>query len=150
VGGTDGLSQYATTAYGDPAVELHAIDQDGARYGELTGVEIGDDGTVLVSFDTDETLAIYEIPLATFPNANGLQAVTGNVYAATMESGAYLLSEAGTGGTGSIVASALEASTVDIADEFTRMIDAQQAYSAASRLITTSNDMMEELTNMAR
>jgi flagellar hook protein FlgE len=149
-GSTDGLSQYATDGDGDPAVELRAIDQDGARYGELTGVEIGEDGAITVSFDNDETLAIYEIPIATFPNANGLQAMTGNVYAATMQSGTYLLSEAGSGGAGTIVASALEASTVDIADEFTRMIVAQQAYSAASRVITTSNEMMDELTNMVR
>ena len=149
-GGTDGLSQYGSDDDSSLSVELRGVDQDGARFGQWTGVEFGTDGTVTVNFDNDESLAVFEIPLATFPNANGLNAQSGNVYAATMESGAYLLSKASTSGTGSISPGSLEASTVDIADEFTRMIVAQQAYSSASRVITTTNEMMDELTNMVR
>lgn len=148
-GTADGLTQFSSDD-GAPDIQLYGIEQDGARYGQMSSVEIDDDGRVTANFDNGETTEIYEIPLATFPNANGLQKHSGNVYSATTESGAYLLSEAGEAGAGTIAASALEASTVDIADEFTRMIVAQEAYSAASRVITTSDEMMDELINMVR
>lgn len=148
-GSADGVTQFASDD-GDPDIQLYGIDQDGAKYGQMSSVEISEDGTLTANFDNGETRDIYEIPLATFPNANGLQKHSGNVYSATTDSGAYLLIEAGQGGSGTIAAGALEASTVDIADEFTRMIVAQEAYSAASKVITTSDEMMDELINMVR
>lgn len=153
-GAADGVTQFASddsaSGNGTPDIQIYSIEQDGARYGEMSSVEIGADGTVTANFDNGEARAIYEIPLAIFPNANGLQRHSGNTYSMTTESGAYLLSAAGDAGAGTIVPSALEASTVDIADEFTRMIVAQEAYSAASRVITTSDEMMDELINMVR
>ena len=148
-GSADGITQFASDD-GDADFQLYAIEQDGAHYGQLSSVEIDEDGTVVAHFDNDDARDIYEIPIATFPNENGLQRHSGNAYSATQQSGAYLLSSAGDAGAGSIVSGALEASTVDIADEFTRMIVAQEAYSAASRVISTSDEMMSELLNIVR
>lgn len=149
VGSAGGVTQFASDD-GDADFQLYSIEQDGAHYGQLSSVEIDEDGTVVANFDNGDARDIYEIPIATFPNENGLQRHSGNAYAATVQSGAYLLSSAGDAGAGSIVSGALEASTVDIADEFTRMIVAQEAYSAASRVISTSDEMMSELLNIVR
>ena len=149
VGSAGGVTQFASDD-GDADFQLYSIEQDGAHYGQLSSVEIDEDGTVVANFDNGDARDIYEIPIATFPNENGLQKHSGNAYAATTQSGAYLLSSAGDAGAGSIVSGALEASTVDIADEFTRMIVAQEAYSAASRVISTSDEMMSELLNIVR
>ena len=149
VGSAGGVTQFASDD-GDADFQLYSIEQDGAHYGQLSSVEIDEDGTVVANFDNGDARDIYEIPIATFPNENGLQRQSGNAYAATVQSGAYLLSSAGDAGAGTIVSGALEASTVDIADEFTRMIVAQEAYSAASRVISTSDEMMSELLNIVR
>jgi flagellar hook protein FlgE len=93
---------------------------------------------------------IYQIPIATFADANALGAHTGNAYQTTTTSGNPLINFPGVGPAGKVNAGALEASTVDLAEEFTRMIVAQRAFSAASKVITTSDQMLDELTQIKR
>lgn len=124
--------------------------QDGAKYGSYTGVSVSEDGIVTAIFDNGETRAIAQIPIATFVDANSLEALTGNIWIETTASGNATLRTAGEGGAGTISASSLEDSTVDIASEFTDMITTQRAYSAASKIITTADSMLEELLTIKR
>lgn len=124
------------------------INQDGATFGSYSGVTVGDDGIVTAVFSNGETVPIAVIPLAMFTNANGMEALNNNVWIATTESGAPLLTSARSGGAGEIAASSLESSTVDLATEFSNMIIVQRAYSAAGKIITTSDEMLQELTSL--
>ena len=124
------------------------INQDGATFGSYAGVTVGDDGVVTAVFSNGETRPIAIIPLATFVNANGMEALNNNVWIATTESGNPMLTQATTGGAGEIVSSALESSTVDLATEFSNMIVVQRAYSAAGKIMTTADEMLQELTNL--
>lgn len=140
----DGVTQLAGE------FSITSIDQDGARFGGFVGVTISEDGTVTAVFDNGEQLPIYMLPIALFPNPNGLGAVSGNAYRQTDRSGNLLLQQANTGGTGTVASSALESSTVDLAEEFTKMITTQRAYSASARIITTADEMLEELIRIRR
>lgn len=126
------------------------IEQDGRQFGSLTGVTIGEDGTVTVQFDNGITRDVYQVPIVTFNNPNGLAEKTGNVFLETTASGTATAHTANTGGAGAIAPSALESSTVDIADEFTRMIITQRAFSANTRVITTGDEMLDELVRIVR
>ena len=139
VGEANGLTQFG--AEFTPAF----ITQNGSKFGTFAGVTIGQDGLVTALFDNGETRKIFQIPVATFVNPNQLESKTGNVWSATQFSGDYTLRVADSGPAGQVVQSALEASTVDIGAEFTNMIVVQRAYSASTKIITTADQMLEEL-----
>ncbi|MCQ2965561.1 MAG: flagellar hook-basal body complex protein [Alphaproteobacteria bacterium] len=139
-----GLTQFA----GQYATNY--ITQNGAKFGNYTGVSVSEDGVVTAIFDNGETRPIAQIPLATFVDPNSLEALTGNIWIETTGSGVATLRTAGEGGSGTIASNSLEDSTVDIANEFTNMITTQRAYSAASKIITTADSMLEELVNIIR
>lgn len=143
-GSTSGLTQYASTT-STPGIEGMATIQDGVRYGKLTGVTVDATGLVTASFDNGLTQPIYQIPVATFPNATGLSHISGTVYGNAQAAGVATLTLPSQGGAGSIVASALEGSTTDTATEFNKMIMAQQAYSAAAQVVNTVNTMFNTL-----
>jgi len=124
--------------------------QNGVRFGVFNGVTIDELGIVSALFDNGQTTPIYQIPVATFNNANGLQAITTNVFRPTDTSGTVLLNVAGAGAAGKVAPSALEASSIDIANEFTAMIVTQRAYSASARIITTADEMLQEILQIAR
>lgn len=126
------------------------ITQNGSQFGTLAGVTIDEDGLMTALFDNGETRPIYKIPVATFVNVNGLNARTGNVWNQTQASGDNTLREANNGVAGSITQAALESSTVDIGEEFTKMIVVQRAYSASTRIISTADEMLEELVRIKR
>jgi flagellar hook protein FlgE len=126
------------------------IEQDGARFGVFSGVTISSDGLVSALFDNGERRPIYRVPLVTFVNPDGLEAQTGNVWNTTEASGNPTLRVADSGPAGQVVQSSLEASTVDIGEEFTDMIVVQRAYSAATRIISTADEMLEELVRIKR
>ena len=113
-------------------------------------MQIDDEGYVSALFDNGRNIRIYQIPLATFPNPNGLEAQTGNVFIETSGSGQFFLRAPSTGGAGAIESGALEASTVDLATEFTTMIVTQRAYSASAKIITTADEMLDELVRIKR
>ena len=128
VGTNDGL----TNLSGDFLTNY--INQDGAKFGSYTGVSISEDGVVTALFDNGETRPIAILPLATFANANGMEALTGNTWIETDASGQAMLRQAGTNGAGEITAYSVESSNVDLATEFSNMIVTQRAYSAATKI----------------
>lgn len=146
IGKTDGVTQFASTT-STIGIENPTSTNDGALYGQLTGVTIDDKGLVTAAFDNGVKLPVYQIPIATFPNPNGLTAISGTTYAANQSAGNVGL-EIPT--SGDIASSALESSTTDIASEFNKMIVAQQAYSAASQVVTTVKSMFDTLTQAVR
>jgi flagellar hook protein FlgE len=139
IGFNDGMTQYGGDYY--PSV----IEQDGLSFGAFTGITIDEHGVVTALFDNGQQRDIFKLPLATFRNPNGLEAVNGNAYLMTENSGDALLLEANTGGAGEVAPNSLESSTVDLAEESTNMIITQRAYSASAKIITTADEMLEEL-----
>ncbi len=123
-------------------------DQNGAELGLRTGVEIDRDGIVIARFSNGASAQLYKVPLITFSNANGLQEVSGTAYSETEDSGEENLREAGTGGAGFVEPSTLEASNVDLADEFARLIVSQRAFGAATRTINTVDQMTQDLLSL--
>jgi flagellar hook protein FlgE len=129
---------------------VQSVNTNGTAFGNLTNIEVDDEGYVSAIFDNGVTRRIAQVAIATFSNANGLKGVNGNAYRVTNESGTYSLKTPGQGGAGSIAPSTLEASTVDLSTEFTGLITTQRAYSASSKIITTADQMLEELLNIKR
>jgi len=113
-------------------------------------VTIGQDGIVSTIDSSGTVTKVAAISLATFPNAAGLQRVSGNLYSASNNSGAELSATAGTNGLGTITAGAVEMSNVDLAQEFTNMITAERGFQANSRIISTADEMLQELVNLKR
>lgn len=138
-----------TTQFDSPST-ITSSGADGALFGGLSGVNVDDDGKVIAVFDNGVQRAVYQLPLATFANPDGLTESNGNAYLQSQDSGAATYVAAKTGGAGSIASSALEASTVDLGTEFTNLITTQRAYSASARIITTADDMLQELLQIKR
>jgi flagellar hook protein FlgE len=125
---------------------------DGYMVGQLTGVSIGTDGVITANYDNGMQKSIAQISVATFENSMGLENVGDNLYTTTANSGSF----DGVGvdikgsGTGYITTGVLEMSNVDLASEFTNMITTQRGFQANSRIITTSDTLLEELVNLKR
>jgi flagellar hook protein FlgE len=132
------------------ASTVNSVSSDGASAGNIVGVQVDASGVVSALFDNSQVRKIAQVAVATFPNANGLQAISGNAYGQTLAAGTMTLKVAGTGGAGKIDPSSLEASTVDLSTEFTGLITTQKAYSASSKIITTADTMLDELINIIR
>jgi flagellar hook protein FlgE len=142
VNGSDGITQF------EGASALLSSSVDGALFGSLTGVSIDTNGYVTALFSNGLSQKVFKLPIATFSNPDGLMGVSGNAYAVSSQSGTPIMSEANTAAAGSIQSKALEASTVDLATEFTNLITTQRAYSASARIITTASEMLDQLLQM--
>jgi len=142
VHGAGGVTQFA-----DPNgnVQVNQLQQNGFPAGELQSVSVNDKGRVVGSYSNGRTIDLAEITLANFNGANYLKRIDGGAFEVTDESGTATY-----GAPGKIVGSSLEGSNTDIADEFTKLIITQQAYSANTRVISTSNEMVQDLLNMLR
>ena len=139
VGSSSGLTQY------DTASSLNGTSSDGSAFGNVTGVTVAKDGTVTAQFSNGLSQAVYKVPVATFTNPDGLGQISGNAYIATKDSGAANINLANSGAAGGIASQSLEASTVDLATEFTNLITTQRAYSASARIVTTADQMLQQL-----
>ena len=124
----------------------------GRKYGELIGVEIGQDGKIRASYDNGMSRLLGQIAVAKFANAAGLAKAGNNLYSTTMNSGEFdgIGQDITADGEGSMESGILEMSNVDLAGEFTEMITTQRGFQANSRIITTSDSMLEELVNLKR
>jgi flagellar hook protein FlgE len=140
--GSGGITQFADAS---GTVQVNQLSQNGSAAGTLESITVNDQNRIVGSFSNGLTIVLAEVTLANFNAPNELQSADGGAFAATAESGAALYSA-----TGSIVGSSLEGSNTDIADEFTKLIVTQQAYSANTRIITTGNEMIGDLLNMIR
>ncbi len=124
--------------------------KDGNSSGKLEGYSIDDTGIVLGVFTNGERKALGQIMLAKFDNPMGLQKMGNNFFVDTRNSGEPQFGKAGTSGYGPIASGTLEMSNVDLSMEFTEMITTQRGFQANSRIITTSDEMLQELVNMKR
>ena len=149
IGKSSGLTQYDSGA-NEPGITISSITDDGIVAGSLTSVAINDGGQVEATFSNGLTKVIYQVPVATFANSEGLTQISGTTFKATNLSGSATINLSGVGASGSIVASALEGSTTDTATEFNKMIVAQQAYSAASQVVSSVKDMFDTLISVVR
>ncbi|WP_349410503.1 flagellar basal body rod protein FlgG [Pseudalkalibacillus sp. SCS-8] len=159
---TDGTNEYYTRAgnfYLDQAGTLvnsdgmKVLDSDQATITippEAESFSIGSDGSVTYILDGELNEDQQQIGIAKFANNGGLEKAGGNLYQATTNSGAPEITTAGLEGAGDIVAGTLEMSNVDLSEEFTEMIVAQRGFQANTRIITTSDEILQELVNLKR
>ena len=140
--GSGGVTQFAD-ANGN--VQVNQIQQDGFPAGMLQSVGVSTNGRIVGNYSNGRNLDLAEITLANFNGTNFLKRADGGAFEATDGSGQALYGKGGT-----IVGSSLEGSNTDIADEFTKLIVTQQAYSANTKVITTSNTMVQDLLNVLR
>jgi flagellar hook protein FlgE len=139
--GTTGLTQFASSssASNDTAA-VNQLQQNGYAAGSLQSIAVDSENQITGTFSNGETIPLAQITLATFNGENSLQALSGQAYAATVDSGPPLFSA-----TGKVEGSSLESSNVDIATQFSQLIVAQQAYSANARVMTTADQMIQSL-----
>jgi flagellar hook protein FlgE len=140
--GTGGLTQFADT---NGNVQVNQLQQDGFAAGQLQSVSVSNAGRVVGAYSNGRNIDLAEVSVATFNGANFLKRIDGGAFEVTNESGQALFGKGG-----SISGSSLEASNTDIADEFTKLIVTQQAYSANTKVITTANTMVSDLLNVIR
>jgi flagellar hook protein FlgE len=117
---------------------------------DIDRVEIADDGTLYAVFQNGARLPTYRIPLANVASPDNLQPLAGNVFAPSVDSGDVQVGFAGEGGFGTMVSSALEQSTVDLASELTAMIESERNYTANSKVFQTGSELMDVVVNLKR
>ncbi len=141
----------SSTAGLDRGTVADASDGAGKKIGQMTGLTIQDDGQIYASYSNGNTELLGQIPVARFANASGLESVGSNCYKTTLNSGSFDGIGQDISSDGSKMNSGyLEMSNVDLAQEFTQMITTQRGFQANSRIITVSDTMLEELTNLKR
>jgi flagellar hook protein FlgE len=123
---------------------------DGAKAGRVSTVDIDSSGKLWAIYDNGARQALYQVPVATVMNPDGLEVQDGNTYTLGADSGSLSLSAGNTGSAGSIAGSALEQSNVDIAEELVSLIETQRAYSSAATIIRTADEMVDETTRLKR
>ncbi|MBK6468842.1 MAG: flagellar hook-basal body complex protein [Rhodobacter sp.] len=127
-----------------------SITKNGSPVGNLTTVEVDENGYITATYDTGFTRRLYQIPLVDVPNPNGLLSKSNQTYQVSPDSGSFFLWDAGSGPTGSIEGYAREGSTTDVAAELTSLIQTQRAYSSNAKVIQTVDEMLQETTNIKR
>lgn len=140
----DGITQFSGD-YTPPEMT-----DDGNETGSLIRAEMSENGVLYGVFDTGERRALFEVPLANVANPDQMRSVDGNAYVATRDSGALRLNTAMTNGVGSISSGTLEGANVDIAEELTDLIQTQRAYASSAKIITTSDEMLDETLRIKR
>jgi flagellar hook protein FlgE len=141
-GGTTGSGDL--TQFASPSTVQQTV-TNGTPFSNLSAVSINQQGVVSATFANGTSRDIAQVALATFPNVDGLTAVSGDAYQASNASGAFSLQTAGAGGAGTLTSSALESSTVDLSSEFSNLIISQNAYAASSKVISTADQMSQQL-----
>ncbi|ADZ68924.1 flagellar hook protein FlgE [Polymorphum gilvum] len=140
--GADGIVQYAST------YNTFNILQDGLAPGVLREFSIDEQGFVIGSYTNGGTRKLWKVAVAIFQDPNGLELVSGGLLREAEQSGRPFFREAGTSGTATIAPSSIEQSNVDIGTEFSNMIVSQRSYSASTKVITTVDQMLNELMNI--
>ena len=140
-----GLTQYAGNDF-----TLRDMRQDGVPPGAYSGIAIRENGDVAVNYDNGQSRVISRIPLVGFSDADRLQRLDGQAFMRTIDSGEARITDVSVNGVGKLVVGAVERSNVDIANEFTKLIVAQRAYSANTKVVTSSDELLQETINMKR
>jgi flagellar hook protein FlgE len=140
--GSGALTQFASTG---GTATVNTVTQNGYAAGQLQSVAINNSGLVVGTFSNGQNIDLASVTLSHFNGTNYLKALNGGAFAVTDQSGPAIA-----GASGTISGSSLEGSNTDIADEFTKLIVTQQAYSANTKVITTANDMVQSLLSVIR
>jgi flagellar hook protein FlgE len=142
--GLDGSTQFASTS-----AHVKLI-QNGYGSGGVAGIQIDPDGTISGVFTNGQQRVLGQVATAGFPDEDGLNGWNNNVWTETPQSGEALIGAADAGGRGSIVSGSLEQSNVDLGTEFVNMIAFQRGFQANSRVITTSDQILQDLVDIKR
>jgi flagellar hook protein FlgE len=137
------------TQFGGPKT-IAVADKDGSAAGTLQQFQISTDGTVVGMFTNGVKRQMAQIALANFNNPQGLEKGGNSVYRTTVNSGLPQVGTAGGGQRGALIGGALEMSNVDLGQEFTNLIVAQRGFQANSKVITSSDEMLQDLVNLKR
>ena len=127
-----------------------SVTKDGSPIGDLQSVEVDENGLLQAIYDTGFRRNLYQIPVGDVPNMDGLEALDGQAFAVSGESGSLYLWDAGTGPVGAVSGYSLMESTTDIASELTDLIETQRAYSSSAKIVQTVDEMLQETTNLKR
>ncbi len=158
----DGATDMAMTwslydANGDPTITQYSqtsanlgSTQDGTPSGQLTSISIGPTGQILARYSNGDAVAVAQLALASILNPDSMQDLGQNTFGVTSLSSIPAIGMPGTGSRGAITGGALEASTVDIANEFTNLLTYERAYQAASKVVTTEDDILQETVALKR
>lgn len=144
VGGIDGITQFSTGA------TVAAVGQNGNVSGTLQSISIGSNGEITGVFSNGQNKSLAQLALASFKNPSGLLSVGNSLYAESNNSGVPLIGESDSGGRGQIIVGTVEMSNVDLAKEFADMIIAQRGFQANSKIISASDEMLQELVRMKK
>jgi flagellar hook protein FlgE len=146
-GATFDFTQVTAQAAG---TAIAAVDQNGYTAGSLSSFSLSEDGTMTGVYTNNERRAIGKLAMATFDNPSGLINMGNTSYAVGDNSGVALIGAAGTGSLGTLSSGALEMSNVDLSEEFTGLIIAQRGFQANSRVISASDELLQDLVNLKR
>jgi len=140
-----GLTNYSGTEYG-----VRDLSQDGVPLGAFSGVTVRENGDVAVNYDNGQTRIVARVPVVAFNDPDKLQRLDGQAFMRTVESGEARVTDAASNGVGKLVTGSVERSNVDIATEFSKLILAQRAYTSNTRIVTASDEMLQDTINMKR
>jgi flagellar hook protein FlgE len=144
-GATGGLTQFS-----DTDLQVTTLQQNGIPRGSFQSLAIDKSGFVSLNYDNGSSKIFYQIPVVQFYSPNNLQRAEGNAFSQTLDSGTPRYSASGKLGAGNITGNSLESSNVDIASEFSKMIQYQRTYSANAKVISTASSLLEEIINVVR
>ena len=147
--GAFGIAQ-GLTQFAGKELSVRNMTQDGVPLGAYAGVSVRENGDVAVNYDNGQSRVVARVPLVAFNDPDKLQRLDGQAFMRTAESGEARVTDSSSNGVGKLVAGSIERSNVDIASEFTKLIVAQRAYTANTRVVTTSDEMLQETLNMRR
>jgi flagellar hook protein FlgE len=148
VSGPFGTVANSTITQTSLASATSATSTDGLASGTLSSYSVNKDGTIQGTFSSGKTLVLGQVAVASFANTQGLVNTSNNDYQPTAASGSPVIGIAGTGGRGTVIGGSVEQSNVDIASEFAKLIQAQQAYSANAKSVTTFNQLSQATLSM--
>ena len=147
-GGTTGVTSFdqgRTQTY-----DQRSFAQDGVPPGNFSTLTTRSNGDIVVGYTNGQSRVVARVPVVTFASPNALQRQDGQAFTPTREAGLAQARDAGSSGTGSLVTGSVEGSNVDIGKEFTKLIVAQRAYTANTRLVTTADEMLQQTLDMKR
>lgn len=142
-GQANGLTQFAGTD-----ISIRSLTQDGVPSGSFTGLTTNSNGDLIANYSNGQNQTLARVPVVTFADPNALQRQNGQGFTQTVSSGGALAQDANTNGAGALVTNSVESSNVDIAQEFSKLIVAQRAYSANTKLVTTADQLLQDTINM--
>lgn len=144
-GQATGLTQYGNTEF-----TVSNLTQDGVPLGAFSSLSSRANGDVAVNYDNGQSRVIARVPLVAFNDPDKLQRLDGQAFLRTPESGEAKVTDAASNGVGKLIVGSIERSNVDIAAEFTKLIVAQRAYTANTKVVTTADEMLQDTINMRR